>query len=148
MSSASHTTSIIPKTSAARQLNAKGGTEPLVVNSGANLWLMGMKTEGQQTIISTIGGATELLGALLYPLNNVPPEIPAFVNDGGSVSLSYAISNYHPVAYPTQMLERRAVEWRELLRCDVPGRGYGSNVALYCGYLSPANESWQVNSLK
>jgi hypothetical protein len=120
-----------PQSVWARQLNAEFGSAPLFENHGGAVWILGMKTEGRLTAIKTVGGATELLGALLYPLGDVASSVPAFINEEGRVSLSYAISGQR---YPTQVQERREGESRELLRAGVPGRGNGSNLPLYVGY--------------
>ncbi|QDU77804.1 Pectate lyase superfamily protein [Bremerella volcania] len=50
----------------ARQLNIESQTDPgdaKVVNNGGTLWILGMKTEDEGTVIKTLdGGRTELLG--------------------------------------------------------------------------------------
>jgi len=114
----------------ARQLNAEFGKVSLIKNDGGTVWILGLKTEGKVTAIETNRGTTELMGALLYPLHNVPGDIPAFINDEGSVSLSYAISGQQ---YPLQVKERRGGQWRELSHKQVHSRGNGSNVPLYVG---------------
>ncbi len=113
-----------------RQLNAEFGKVALIKNHGGTLWILGMKTEGKVTAIETVNGTTELIGALLYPLHNVPANIPAFINDEGRVTLSYAISGQ---PYLTQVKERQEGQWRILSNKNVPSRGRGSNVPLYVG---------------
>ena len=115
----------------ARQLDDEGAGPPLVENHGGVVWIMGMKTEKHATAIKTVGGYTELLGGLFYPLNDVPAAIPLFINEGGSVSYSYAVSA-NP--YAVQVRETRDGVTRELSRASVPSRGNGSNVPLYVGY--------------
>jgi hypothetical protein len=110
-----------------RQLNVEFGEVPLVENHGGDLWILGMKTEGQMTCIKTVGGATELLGALLYPLAPPSADVPCFINDGGRVSLTYALNHEN---YPIHVRERRGNEWRDLRREDAPWRG----PALYVGH--------------
>ncbi|MBW4665807.1 MAG: glycoside hydrolase family 55 protein [Chroococcus sp. CMT-3BRIN-NPC107] len=114
----------------ARQLNAEFGKVPLIQNHGGTVWILGMKTEGKVTAIETVGGTTELLGALLYPLHNVPASIPAFINDRGRVALSYAISGQK---YAVQVKERRRDRWYELDSKNAPSRGEGASVPLYTG---------------
>jgi Pectate lyase superfamily protein len=113
-----------------RQLNAEFGKVSLIQNNGGTVWILGLKTEGKVTAIETIRGTTELVGALLYPLNDVPASIPAFINDRGSVTLSYAVSGQQ---YPSQIKERQGGQWRTLSNREVPGRGHGTNVPLYVG---------------
>ena len=80
----------------ARQLNAEGAvTGPKIVNDGASVWILGLKTEGTNTIMDTEHhGTTELLGALLYPVRNVDPATPAFIVNDGVLSVAYATSAY------------------------------------------------------
>ena len=55
-----------------------------IINRAANLWILGIKTEGVGTIIRTERGArTELLGGLIYAVSdNIDPTEPIFeVND-------------------------------------------------------------------
>ena len=115
----------------ARQLNAEFGKIPLIENNGGTLWILGMKTEGKVTAIRTVRGTTELVGALLYPLHNVPADTPAFINDQGRVALSYTISGNK---YLVQVQERQGDQWRKLSHNDVPSRGVGSNVPFYAGF--------------
>ncbi|WP_009632915.1 glycosyl hydrolase family 28-related protein [Synechocystis sp. PCC 7509] len=117
----------------ARQLNAEFGKVPLVQNHGGTVWILGMKTEGKVTAIETVGGTTELLGALLYPLHNVPASIPAFINDEGRLAVSYAISGQK---YAVQVKERRRGQWRQLASKNVPSRGEGASVPLYTGFIA------------
>lgn len=115
----------------ARQLNAEFGKVPLIENHSGTLWILGMKTEGKVTAIETVRGTTELLGALLYPLHNVPAGTPAFINNEGRIALSYTISGNK---YPVQVKERQDGQWRQLAHKDVPSRGGGSNVPFYLGF--------------
>jgi hypothetical protein len=54
----------------ARQLNpeVQPETEKDLDNAGGKFWILGLKTEGRAVIANTTnGGATEILGALVYP---------------------------------------------------------------------------------
>jgi hypothetical protein len=71
----------------ARQLNTEGTSTPnLVENHGGLMWILGMKTDGGVTTIKTVGGVTELLGALAYSSQGVATNVPLFINDGGHLS--------------------------------------------------------------
>ncbi len=62
----------------ARQFNSEGGGIR-ILNRGAPLWILGVKTEGVNVVAETReNGITEILGGLLYPLRPVPPDVPAF----------------------------------------------------------------------
>lgn len=86
------------------QVNAEFGEKPLLVNRG-NMWLLGLKTEGEMTCIANEGGDLEVLGAMLYPLGKPgprTPKVPAFTNNGGGrVALSFALNggNWYPTWY-------------------------------------------------
>lgn len=67
----------------ARQLNAENAN-PLIKVENSTLWLLGYKTEGKVTVAETIGGATEILGGLIYPLGTT--SRPAFIANNAEVS--------------------------------------------------------------
>jgi len=78
-----------------RQLNPEGrGHGPAnIINRGGDLWMLGIKTEGERTAIETTdGGRTELLGVNLYPHQGVHGT-PAFICKDSQVSLSYSMDN-------------------------------------------------------
>lgn len=73
-----------------RQVNTEGaGTR--ITNRGAPLWILGVKTEGNCTVIeNSAGGKTEMLGGLVYLVSpNLDPTIPAFRNIDGQMLTSY-----------------------------------------------------------
>lgn len=78
----------------ARQLNPENeGTK--IINNGGQVWILGLKTEKVGTVVETnAGGKTEILGGLLYPIQPVPAEQPAFINNESSLSVSIAESCY------------------------------------------------------
>ena len=124
-----------PQTIWATQLNAEGSSQK-IVNNGAKLWILGMKTEGTNTVIETKGGGqTELLGGLLYPATTVPTTDIAFINRESQHSLVYATSSYTAGNdYLNQVQETRGGVTKTLLKSNVPGRGLGSVVPLKVGY--------------
>ena len=58
-------------------------------NPGGKYWLLGLKTEGRATIVrTTAGGATEVLGALIYPASTfVNPSQTAFTVQDACLSI-------------------------------------------------------------
>ncbi len=74
----------------ARQLNIEFGKEPLIENHGGTLWILGYKTEGDMICIKTVNGTTELLGAMFYPLRNVPRTNICMLNENARTSFTYA----------------------------------------------------------
>lgn len=66
----------------ARQLNTEN-FELDVLNSGGNLWLLGLKTEkGTGGLVHTVnGGKTEILGVFAYDTEHTPITVPVFYAD-------------------------------------------------------------------
>jgi hypothetical protein len=82
----------------ARQLNPEFvGTK--IINRGSNLWILGLKTEETGTVVTTESrGTTEIWGGLLYPIDKVPPDQPAFVTQQSTLRVSIAETAYSPDA--------------------------------------------------
>ncbi|MBC7921104.1 MAG: hypothetical protein H7Z75_08420 [Ferruginibacter sp.] len=112
----------------ARQLNAEFGNDPLFQNYGGTAWILGMKTEGEATVIKTVRGTTEVLGALVYPLKEVSQNVPMFISEESNVSFIYRSNgdNY----FPTQVNESRKGVRKNLMKKDLPG----FNTSFYVGY--------------
>jgi hypothetical protein len=81
------------------------------VVDGAQLWVMGVKTERPGTVIRAENGAAlEVLGGLLYPLATMPPDQAAFVIDNARASLTYAVEAFGPwqeLRHPGRGIEKR-----------------------------------------
>jgi pectate lyase-like protein len=107
----------------ARQFNVEG-QRMKILNNGADLWIMGYKSEGNGTEIKTInGGRTELLGGCLFPwnLSNAESQVkPAFIDSAASISLVYrdyarksdTVSNQDTFPWRTHVQETRGTETR------------------------------------
>lgn len=121
----------------ARQLNDEyGGTK--ITNPGADLWILGLKTERAGTVIeTTAGGRTELLGTLIYPSRPFSAEEQgraAFISRDSAMSLIYSESVYCAgCGYRIHVEETRAGVTRRLLAADFPGR-----MPLFAGFAAPA----------
>ncbi|MEJ6699772.1 MAG: glycosyl hydrolase family 28-related protein [Akkermansiaceae bacterium] len=77
----------------ARQLNPERG-QPMVINDGGDLVIMGYKSEGRGIIVHTInGGRTEVLGGIMNVGRD--GEI-AFVVEDSQLRVSTASQNRHP----------------------------------------------------
>lgn len=104
-----------------------------IINKGADLWILGLKTETPQTVISTRqGGRTELLGTLIYPADqftDVEKQLPAFEAIDAQMSLLYSESVYcSGCGYPIHIREQRGSETKIAPRETFSGR------QLYVGY--------------
>jgi hypothetical protein len=85
---------------------------PHIVNRGGDLWILGIKTEKDRTIIGTYdGGRTELLGGLLYKNRQRVGQAPCFINHESSHSLVYRAKG---VPYDVHVEETRGGQKRTL----------------------------------
>jgi len=105
----------------ARQLNPERG-EPMILNDGGDLVLMGYKSEGRGVVVHTTGGGrTEVMGGVL---NIGRPGDAAFVTEDASARISTASQNRNAGGY-----YRTAVRTNdhgvvtELAAADLPRRG-------------------------
>ncbi|NJL70300.1 MAG: hypothetical protein HC888_01220 [Candidatus Competibacteraceae bacterium] len=89
----------------ARQLNAEvNGTH--IYNDGANLWILGLKTERTGTIIDTRGGGrTEVFGGLIYNIGQHGE--PMFTVENGTLSATVAEMHYADMPYQQFVVEKR-----------------------------------------
>ncbi len=115
-----------------RQLNTEFTNATRLINNGAKLWILGIKTEDPYTVIETKGGGqTELLGGLLYPGHGdqVPTTDVAIVNNESQTSLVYVTaSDGAGQDYTIHVQATRNGTTKKLTKSDVPGRGNGSVV--------------------
>lgn len=65
----------------ARQINPEGsGTPPKITNAGADLWMLGLKTENISTVLHASNNSrTELLGGFLMPAHPVAAGTPGII---------------------------------------------------------------------
>ncbi|MBD2356192.1 hypothetical protein H6G41_16425 [Tolypothrix sp. FACHB-123] len=122
----------------ARQLNPEGGSETNVVNKGAKLWILGLKTERVKTKIETTdGGSTELLGAFIYATGKQDPKIPLFRIVNASASFAgVGEAVFDKSTYEIWVEETRGNTTKMLKRDDIPGRmtANGHAMVLYTGF--------------
>ena len=127
----------------ARQLNTENSATN-ILNSGGDLWILGLKTEKNATLIDTeAGGQTELLGGLSYTQDNGGVN-PMFVNNESSVSLTIGEVAFNGQPFTTLLTETRDGVTRTLKRQGQPGGDLfaplrpaylgGSVLPLYTGY--------------
>ncbi len=121
----------------ARQLNSETlfDVKTKISNSGGQLWILGLKTEGKGTVIETTdGGKTELLGTLIYPVREFDEserEQAAFINKESSHSLIYSVSAYGAKRnYNIQVEETHKGETKKLYSKEV----VNLRIPLFVGY--------------
>ncbi|BAY88878.1 hypothetical protein IQ278_27305 [Tolypothrix sp. LEGE 11397] len=126
----------------ARQLNPEGARETNIVNSGAKLWILGFKTEQGKTKIATIkGGATELLGGLVYAAGKQDPKDPLFRIVNASASfVGIAEASFDGDSYQIWVEETRGNTTKTLVRSKIPGRYTANGIVMlmYSGFDQPA----------
>jgi Pectate lyase superfamily protein len=107
-----------------RQVNNEQRERTKIINAGGTLWILGMKTEGQQTVIDAQGGQTEYLGGLLYPATDAMPpgEIAFKLTNGAQASLLYSNIVYTTRNYDTQIRETRGSQTKTLETSTAPER--------------------------
>jgi len=100
---------------------------PQLVNDGSDLWILGFKTEGPGTVISTVnGGRTEVLGGVLNAWMGHDPEkdIPAIYVENAQLSFTGA-NRAKPkpgLNYYLVIEEKQGEESRNLLYESFPKR--------------------------
>jgi hypothetical protein len=78
-----------PQPVIARQLDTEGG-DTRIDNDGGNLVVLGLKTEGDCTVLDNRNGAhATILGGLLYIVGDADPPVPAFRDQGGGLNASF-----------------------------------------------------------
>jgi len=132
----------------ARQFNTEDRSAdctvfPVVRNYGADIWILGQKTEGNTTVNATYnGGRTELLGGYNYAAygTGVPSDLALHINEESNFSAAGFLTwNYARPDYTILIKETRGGQTRYLYDWDVPAAnggmtGSGSKVALYTGF--------------
>jgi hypothetical protein len=121
----------------ARQINPENdGTK--IFNDGATLWALGLKTEKPGTIIASTNGArTEVLGGLVYPVNDLPIDQPMFDSRDSQTSIVIGESAYGPDAFHRVLVQdRRGSSLRRLHFNEIArrtGNGWGAAMSIYAG---------------
>jgi hypothetical protein len=106
----------------ARQLNTEGG-DARIVNDGSPLVVLGLKTEGDCTVLDNRNGAhSSILGGLVYIVGHADPKIPAFRNANASLQASFAEESFAADSHYTVYLQDGG---RSSQSTEFPARGYG-----------------------
>lgn len=68
---------------------------PCVHQRGGRMWVLGFKTEYEsQKLLTEAGAETEILGAFIYPIGEIPADRPIFENRNSRLTLVYGTSVY------------------------------------------------------
>ena len=111
-----------PQPVIARQLDTEGGGTR-IDNDGGNLTVLGLKTEGDCTVVDNRNGAhTTILGGLLYIVGDADPKVPAFRDQSGGLNASFVEESLRPASRYRVYLQRPGAD----IRPDrFPARGDG-----------------------
>jgi len=105
----------------ARQLDTEGG-DTRIVNDGAALTILGLKTEGNCTVLDNRRGANSIiLGGLLYIVGDADPAVPAFRDANGGLVASFVEESFRRTSRYTVYLRGPAKVDASAFRA----RGYG-----------------------
>ncbi len=135
----------------ARQLNPEGGITK-IRTIGSDLYILGLKTEGNGTVVEARGGArTLVLGGLIYPATEVTQTLAMFDSVDSATSFSLPESCYiFNGWYNIWLRETRGGVTRELLRSALT-RGHsncGLAVSLANGYAVDNTEPEPPSNLR
>ena len=109
-----------------RNLNTESYVHTHNTNRGGDLWILGIKTEKDRTIIDTTeGGRTEVFGGFLYKNRQRVGPAPAFTSTDSSVCYNYKAIG---VRYAVQVRETQNGQTKEL-----PISVNGGRCLLYVG---------------
>lgn len=113
----------------ARQLDTEGGGNR-IVNDGSPLVVLGIKTEGDCTVLENHAGAhSTILGGLLYVVHDADPNVPAFRNQRGWLQASFLEESFRAASRYRFYLDDPGAH-REIQVNDFPTRGFGRVVPL------------------
>ncbi|MCC5840040.1 MAG: hypothetical protein JJT96_07945 [Opitutales bacterium] len=107
-----------------RQLNVETATVTNILNAGARVWILGLKTERDGIKIETTdGGFTEVLGAHIFDTGQPPPEMPLFrVENASATFAGVATSTFNSTNYQILVEEVRGGESRIQNIAPLPNR--------------------------
>jgi hypothetical protein len=106
----------------ARQLDTEGDSTR-IVNDGGNLAVLGIKTEGDCTVLDNQHGAhATILGGLLYIVHDADPRVPAFRDSGTGLNAAFAEESLRPGSHYEVYFQSPG---KTVRASEFPARGYG-----------------------
>ncbi len=119
----------------ARQLTLEGAADAGIVNDSGTLRILGLKTTGDGTQITSQNGArTEILGAFVSPGGAKDKPACFNVTDSAFGLLGFAEAVVRGKPFRDLVSETRRGETKTLRRGDTPARAGGSLVMQYSGF--------------
>ncbi|MBD3421169.1 MAG: hypothetical protein GF398_13720 [Chitinivibrionales bacterium] len=117
-----------------RQIDPEGFNDVKILNDGGTLHVLGIKTENPGVVIKTInGGRTEVVGAMIYPSDELPQWQPCFLSIDAHVSYAM-VANRNYVGkgymYVPYVREIRGDAVEELFLFTAFYAGYGESLPI------------------
>lgn len=115
-----------------RQWNPESHAAGSCIHSlGTTIWALGFKTEYEsQKLLAEAGAATEILGAFIYPIGDIPADRPIFENRNSRIALVYGTSVYHS-NHQTHIRDIRGSEVKKIGNDTLRRAGSRARMDLY-----------------
>ncbi|MEX1015849.1 MAG: glycosyl hydrolase family 28-related protein [Phycisphaeraceae bacterium] len=115
----------------ARQLNPESHDVSELINDGGDVWVLGLKTEYASTmVVNRNGGRLEVLGGFLYPVTEVPPDMPMVLTEDARTAMIFSTTAYNH-DFRIYFRDIQHGETRELLNEAIDSKGARRHVHLY-----------------
>ncbi|MEX1015484.1 MAG: glycoside hydrolase family 55 protein [Phycisphaeraceae bacterium] len=122
-----------------RQLNPESHDISEIINDGGDMWILGLKTEYASTHVENRNaGRLEVLGGFLYPVTQVPPDMPLVLNGDAAMSMIFSTSAYthdHRIYFRDTQNDVT----RELVNREIDSKGPRRHVHLYTSSPLPSS---------
>ena len=112
------------------QIHPESSKHVKMVSRGSDVWILGLKTEGDHTGLDAVGGAVEICGAFIYAHTRTDQR-PLFVIRDCDFSATMGESSFRGRPHHDLVIETRGDETRTLRRGQTPRRGEGSAMGLF-----------------
>jgi hypothetical protein len=118
-----------------RQMNPESHNVSELINEGADVWILGLKTEYATTkVVNRDGGKLEVLGGFLYTVTKAPPSMPMVLNKDATMSLIFSTSAYQH-DHRIYVRDTQEGQTRELLNDQIDSKGPRRHLHLYTSQL-------------
>jgi hypothetical protein len=108
----------------ARQFNTEGGGTRIAAK-GTPITILGLKTEGDCTVLQAEDGArATILGGLVYIVGDADPSVPAFVVGDAKLTASFVEESLRPYSHYTTYVRGQT----QVQATRFPQRGFGRMV--------------------
>lgn len=114
-----------------RQMNPESHHVSELINDGADVWILGLKTEYATTkVVNRNEGRLEVLGGFLYTVTEAGPDLPMVVNQDATLSMIFSTSAYQQ-EHRVYFRDTQNGQTRELLNHQIDSKGPRRHVHLY-----------------